>query len=510
MTKRTLAALAALLAFMAVLVAVPLATSDTAEAHTKTVKRCSYDPFTNVQQCWNENVAHTHRVIPDNPPPDTSPTTTTAPPPKTCPPGQHSNGGAGKNCHSHSFTPPCGTGTWSPGHGHTPIQKPPCPTTPPTTTTTTEPPKCPAGQVGTPPNCQPEKCPAGQTGTPPNCQTPPPPPCSAGEHRHGNGGCDPDHEPPCGVGKWNPGHGHTLIDRPACTYADASHATGPITYCGTQSHTHKTRHFHYGGNGCHPVASAHPKDPPRYTGASACSDWADDVMEAINKNDGTGTYYPPPERPVACKSFDLLGTLKDRYKSYNEATLRGLLAAVETLEDTPDTLDEVTTAIASEIERRWDESPESTKRFITNVAVGVGCAALAAVAVKSTIATAGTAAPAWVAWATATTASAVCAAAITEAIIAATGSSDDSGTDNQDGTGDDSGTDNDGSDDEDPEPTPDPKPTAAEIKQKYDEINEAYRRYRNGEITAAEMQEAVQRFTRWRCEEMGHTAWCNR
>ena len=265
MTKRTLAALAALLAFMAVLVAVPLATSDTAEAHTKTVKRCSYDPFTNQNQCWTETVAHTHRVIPDNPPPDTSPTTTaapttttTAPPPKTCPPGQHSNGGAGKNCHSHSFTPPCGTGTWSPGHGHTPIQKPPCPTTPPTTTTTTEPPKCPAGQVGTPPNCQPEKCPAGQTGTPPNCQTPPPPPCSAGEHRHGNGGCDPDHEPPCGVGKWNPGHGHTLIDRPACTYADASHATGPITYCGTQSHTHKTRHFHYGGNGCHPTADAHP------------------------------------------------------------------------------------------------------------------------------------------------------------------------------------------------------------------------------------------------------------
>ncbi len=77
----------------------------------------------------------------------------------------------------------------------------------------------------------------------------------------------------------------------------------------------------------------------------------------------------------------------------------------------------------------------------------------------------------------------------------------------QKSTDDDSGTDD---EDADPEPEADPKPTAAEIKQKYDEINEAYRRYRNGEITAAEMQQAVQRFTRWRCEEMGHTNWCNR
>ena len=191
MTKRTLAALGVVLAFAAVLVVVP-ASTDEAEAHprTKTVQRCSYDPFAG-QQCWTDtvNVSHVHRCgagltgtypncypippatqpvcpagmtgTPPNcyppppattepPPPSTTaappPTTifvppTTAPPPPSCPPGQHSNGGAGRNCHTHSFTPPCGTGLWSPGHGHTYRQRSPCmtttTTTPPTTSTTT-------------------------------------------------------------------------------------------------------------------------------------------------------------------------------------------------------------------------------------------------------------------------------------------------------------------------------------------------------------------------------------
>lgn len=144
MTKRTLAALAALLAFMAVLVAVPLATSETAEAHTKTVKRCSYDPFAG-SQCWYETVAHTHRVIPDNPPPDTSPK------PKKCPAGTT---GTPPDCLP---IPPDNT-------NHVPTT-----TTAPPTTTTTEPPRCPAGYSGTPPNCITDVCPSGYSGTPPNC-----------------------------------------------------------------------------------------------------------------------------------------------------------------------------------------------------------------------------------------------------------------------------------------------------------------------------------------------------
>ena len=203
MTKRTLAALAALLAFMAVLVAVPLATSDTAEAHTKTVKRCSYDPFTNVQQCWTETVAHTHRVIPDNPPPDTSPTTTTTTPPN-CPAGT--------------------TGT-----------PPNCSPIPPTNDPAPDPEdkECPAGTVGTPPNCKtqpPPECPAGQTGTWPNCKTPPKT-CPAGQHSNGGAGknCH-SHSftpPHCGTGTWSPGHGHTPVPLKPCPPPDTTTTTAP-------------------------------------------------------------------------------------------------------------------------------------------------------------------------------------------------------------------------------------------------------------------------------------------
>ncbi len=56
MTKRTLAALLALLVAASTLAVVA---SSPAGAHSKTVKRCAYDPFAG-NQCWNENVSHTH------------------------------------------------------------------------------------------------------------------------------------------------------------------------------------------------------------------------------------------------------------------------------------------------------------------------------------------------------------------------------------------------------------------------------------------------------------------
>ncbi|MDE0499161.1 MAG: hypothetical protein OXH86_17625 [Acidimicrobiaceae bacterium] len=75
MSKRLTAALAAQLTFAAVLVTVPLVATDPADAHTKTVKRCAYDPFAG-QQCWYESVAHVHPPNHYSPPPDTSPRTT--------------------------------------------------------------------------------------------------------------------------------------------------------------------------------------------------------------------------------------------------------------------------------------------------------------------------------------------------------------------------------------------------------------------------------------------------
>ncbi|WP_419863405.1 hypothetical protein [Candidatus Poriferisodalis sp.] len=170
---------------MALLVAVPALAviAQPASAHEQTEERCDYDPLTQQEyNCRQVEVSHVHQPNHYSPPPDTSPrsTTTTAPTttePPSCPAGQHSNGGAGRNCHAHSFTPPCGTGTWSPGHGHPPIQRPPCPAP--------EPPSCPAGQHSN-----------GGAGR--NC------------HAH-------SFTPPCGTGTWSPGHGHTPIQRPPCT-----------------------------------------------------------------------------------------------------------------------------------------------------------------------------------------------------------------------------------------------------------------------------------------------------
>ena len=156
MPKRTLAALGTVLAFAAVLVVVPLATADEAEAHprTKTVQRCSYDPFAG-QQCWTEtvSVSHVHRcgagLTGTYPncypiPPVTQP---------VCPTGMT---GSPPNC----YPPPPAT-TQPP---------PPPPTTQPPPPTTQPPP--PTTQPPPPTQPSPPECPAGQTGTPPNCKTP--------------------------------------------------------------------------------------------------------------------------------------------------------------------------------------------------------------------------------------------------------------------------------------------------------------------------------------------------
>ena len=159
MTNKFAAALLAALTFAGVLAVVPLATAEPADAHprTKTVQRCSYDPFAG-QQCWNEtvNVSHVHR----------------------CGAGMT---GTYPNCYPIPpvIQPVCPAGmTGTPPNCYPP---PPATTQPPPPTTTQPPPQCPAGQVGTPPNCQTPQCPAGQTGTPPNCKTPPPPKCPAGQ-----------------------------------------------------------------------------------------------------------------------------------------------------------------------------------------------------------------------------------------------------------------------------------------------------------------------------------------
>ena len=199
------------------------------------MRRCAYDPFAG-RQCWNQRVSHSHDPPPDLAPylpRDTTTTTTTTTAPKGCPPGQHSNGGAGRNCHSHSFTPPCGSGTWSPGHGHSSVQRPPCPTTPPPPTTAA------------------------------------PPKCKAGAHRYGNGCHSHGFTPPCGTGTWAPHAGHTPVQRPPCpTTPDDDSGTGPsgAKRCPGRA---PTNHMH-DGLGCHSASREHCGDGDHAHGGLAC------------------------------------------------------------------------------------------------------------------------------------------------------------------------------------------------------------------------------------------------
>ena len=267
------------------MVIVPLATPDDAGAdtRTKTVQRCSYDPFAG-RQCWTEtvNVSHVHRcgagLTGTYPncypiPPVTQP---------VCPAGMT---GTPPNC----YPPPPATTEPPPP----PTTAPPPPTTqpPPTTTvyvppttTTTAPPQCPAGETGTPPNCQKAECRAGQTGTPPDCKTGRDPTrCATGYHRNGST-CHANHDwtkIPCGTGTWTPHVGHTPKQQSpceddkddedrwlhACRHIDiiifggvphahdglACHDSAPPDHhCGQGEHTHD-------GKNCHSQETVHPE-----------------------------------------------------------------------------------------------------------------------------------------------------------------------------------------------------------------------------------------------------------
>ena len=231
MPKRTLAALCAVLAFAAVLVVVPLATADDAGAdtRTKTVQRCSYDPFAG-RQCWTETVSVSH---------------------------VHSGAGM--------------TGTY-----------PNCYPIPPATQ-----PVCPAGMTGTPPNCYPppttttEPPPPPTTATPPPTTaappptTQPPPPtttiyvpptttttttapraCIPPRHRHGST-CHHNHsDPPCGTGLWTPHNGHPPQQRPPCTTEPPKTTEPPA--CETDQHRHGITQNRSGADsGCHYVSASH-------------------------------------------------------------------------------------------------------------------------------------------------------------------------------------------------------------------------------------------------------------
>ena len=523
MTKRTLAAMCALLVFMTVLVAVPLATSETAEAHTKTVKRCAYDPFTNVQQCWNENVAHTHSCG--------AGLTGTYPNCYPIPPDNDGDDGRNdderekeaerKRKEAEAKRKAEAERKRKAAEAEAERKRKEAEAEAERKRKAAE---AEAERKRKEAEAEAErKRKAAEEAAKKECPS--------GEHRHGSGGCGPDHVPPCGVGKWDPGHGHASVDRPACTYSDASHATGPITYCGTQSHTHKTSHFHHGGDGCHPVADAHPTDPIRYTGANACANWEADVNKAIQSASST---YPLPPRATDCGTLGTLlrntvGSVKGGIDALIDAVKEGREMKAESYERLGDT------AIQANIEAQelWNKLPRDARTAgavlvcapagylgavggaAAGTAVGGPGAGTVVGGVVGGLALEAGCAIAVDRWANADFESLLSENRQKNDNDDGSGADDDSGdgTDSSDGTDDGDGTDDSGDGSEqgaDPEPEADPKPTAAEIKQNDDELNEAARRYRDEEITLAEYQAAFQRWMRWRCEEMGQTKWCNR
>ncbi len=507
MSKRPLAALCALLAFMAVLVAVPLATSETAEAHTKTVKRCSYDPFTNVQQCWNENVAHTHSCG--------AGLTGTYPNCYPIPPDNDGDDGRNdderekeaerKRQEAEAKRKAEAERKRKEAEAEAERKRKEAEAEAERKRKAAE---AEAERIRKAAEAEAERkrkeAEAEAERKRKAAEEAAKKECPSGEHRHGSGGCGPDHEPPCGVGTWDPGHGHASVDRPACTYADASHATGPITYCGTQSHTHKTRHFHYGGNGCHPVADAHTTD----TNSDTCSDWVDALIAAINTNSS-----PLPARPADCKSMttaEIAGVVRTVTARFGSAIGDALKKVLEYQGDAAEGERGAYAELGEEIEKLWDKTPEGAKRFIRGAAAGAACVGLVKVIAATSAATGGAAAPAWIAWLAAHpgTVAVTCAGAVEYAVYVVENwgkdddSDDDSGdgsddSDGTDGSDDDSGEDSDddsGDDDSDePDTTEQPKITRADL-------DKAIADYRAGLITAEEMRKIA---NGWSCQQYG-------
>ena len=463
------------------MVIVPLATPDDAGAdtRTKTVQRCSYDPFAG-RQCWTEtvNVSHVHRcgagLTGTYPncypiPPVTQP---------VCPAGMT---GTPPNC----YPPPPATTEPPPP----PTTAPPPPTTqpPPTTTvyvppttTTTAPPQCPAGETGTPPNCQKAECRAGQTGTPPDCkkaeclagQTGTPPNCKSGRdttrcatghHRFGTG-CHPNHDwtkIPCGTGTWTPHSGHTAQQRPACEddQDDDGDTTDTVESCSSYQGPLRTyeRHRHpigdsSGDSACHRLDDSHCPAGQTETGGHGSGSCADDEIG---------------NELIRIAGLIRNGALNAARAALNKIAEENGEAALENAR----IREQAGKEIAEAIEKVWNETPEEWKVLVKGLAAIGGCAVVITLIVKSTAASAGAAAPGWVAWVASpsgkSTLERTCGGAIVIATAFSIASSDDS----------------DGGDSDGP-------PSLTDLQEEVDELET---KWRNGSFSNSEERDQLKR-----------------
>ena len=515
--KRTLAALAALLVAASTLTVVA---AQPAAAHGVTVRRCAYDPFAG-NQCWNEtSFNHYHTPVQRNlkcgdgmlgtyPNCYPAPSTNENDDPNADKDDDGSDdggGGSGDNPDPDSTGDDDSTDPDSTGDDDS--------TDPDTdsdsdadTDSDSDPVDDDSGGAGT--DTTPTVCPAGETGTPPTCvkkTTTQQAQCATNNHRHAVGGtCHPDHEPPCGVGKWDPGHGHERVDRPACTYSDASHATGPVTYCGSQSHTHKTRHFHYGGNGCHPVADEHTTR----TSYDTCSDWVDALIAAIKTNS-----TPLPARPASCPAMtaaEIAEVVRNAAARFGSGIANALKKVMEYQGEAGLATSEGYAELGKEIEELWDKTPEGAKQFIKGLTSAAACIALGKAIAATTAATGGAAAPAWIAWIAAHKSAKVggalvCGGAVNYAmhVVSNWGNDDDSNddSDNDDSdNGSDSGSDSGGSDSGGGYGGSDPDDLDGDGDFDNDDVNEAARRMARGDL---DPDEYIRLYRRNQCSKPGH------
>ena len=454
MSKKPAAALCALLTFAAVLAIVPLATAEPAEAHeqTKTVRRCAYDPFAG-QQCWNETVkvAHTHRVIPDNPPPDTSPKRV------RCPKGTT---GTPPNC--------------SPA---------PSDNTRRVTPTTAAPP---------PPTTAPPPPPPPTTAPPPPPPPPPAPLCAEGTHRYGSG-CHADHVASCGNGTWTAHSGHAPVKQKPCETNPNKHGTTyTVKPCSPYQESLETvqRHKHpigdrSGDSACHRVGNSHCPAGHTETGGHG--------SQTCRKNDAPDNIVTRTQHLIETGGSTGLEMAVDAIKEgFEQQGQSGIINAEGTAE------------IGKIITETWDSLPESVKSWVK----GTGCGLVASLAVASIWASAGSTAPAWATWTAGTGAGAYCSGVLNDAIE--WGRNIVNANDQQQNNGNNQNQSNDqrsdAGDDDEAQPTPeavdDPipeNPTPAQYGSEFQRWSDAIRKHQQDEISDAERKAATDRWKQVRC-----------
>ncbi|WP_419838041.1 hypothetical protein [Candidatus Poriferisodalis sp.] len=373
MPTRLTTALLALLTFAAALVVVPLATAEPADAHTrtKTVQRCSYDPFAG-NQCWTEtvNVSHSHDPPTEEDLWDKPRDTRTSE--QAAEDERKREQAEAERKREQAAEDERKREQAEAERKREEAER-----------------KRKAAEA----ERKRAECPAGTTGTPPNNCYPPPP---------DNDGDDDDER-------------EKEAERKREEAKKKKDAESTDT----------------------------PPPPTTTTTADPCGDYAENLIDALNRvNDGTNTPPTLPTRPAACKGMTTaeIQTWVDKVAALYGTTVANAWRKVfEYQGEAAINEAELHRQLGLEILKLWDATPDEAKRIIRATASGAACVALTKAIATTTVGTGGAAAPAWIAWLAAHpgTVGITCPALVEAAvIIVEIFSGDDSDPDGDDSTDD--------------------------------------------------------------------------